>query len=140
MSNPIYSEVRVVPNKFKSNPVNPMHELGFLKPKQKSTMNSVFKSSKSVSEIQEENLPTVLSSISKGFQNDKTHKVSDFKALGFMVATECVRSGSNTEANLDWFQLHSSANEPKLSLHANPLCFLFHLVAKIMLNLLCNTH
>ena len=102
MSNPIYNEVRVVPNKFKSNPVNPTHELGFLKPKHKSTMNSVFKSSKSASEIQEEKLPTVLSSISKGFQNDKTHKVSYFKALSFMVATECVRSGSsNTEANLE---------------------------------------
>ena len=47
-----------------------------------------------MSEIQEENIPTVLSSISKGFY-DKTHKVSDFKARGFMVATECVRSGSN---------------------------------------------
>ena len=57
-------------------------------------MNSVFESSKSMSEIQEENLPTDLGSISKGFY-DKTHKVSDFKAHGFMVATECVRSGSN---------------------------------------------
>ena len=47
-----------------------------------------------MSKIQEENLTTVLSSISKGFY-DKTHKVSDFKARGFMVATECVRSGSN---------------------------------------------
>ena len=67
VSNPIYNEVRVVPNEFKSNPVNPTHELGFLKPKHKSTSNSVFKSSKSTCEIQEENLPTVLSSISKGF-------------------------------------------------------------------------
>ena len=57
-------------------------------------MNSVFESSKSMSEIQEKNLATVLSSISKGFY-DKTHKVSDFKVRGFMVATECVRSGSN---------------------------------------------
>ena len=56
-------------------------------------MNSVFESSKSMSEIQEENLPTVLSSISKGFY-DKTHKVSDFEARGFMVATECVRSNN----------------------------------------------
>ena len=51
-------------------------------------MNSVFESSRSTSEIQEENLPTVSSSKSKGFQNDKTHKVSDFKARGFMGATE----------------------------------------------------
>ena len=65
VSNPIYNEVRVVPNKFKSNPVNPTHELGFLKPKHKSTMNSAFKSSKLTCKIQEENLPTVLSSISK---------------------------------------------------------------------------
>ena len=33
VSNPIYNEVRVVPNELKSNPVNPTHELGFLKPK-----------------------------------------------------------------------------------------------------------
>ena len=66
-------------------------------------MNSVFKSSKSTSEIQEEGLPTVLSSISKGFQNDKTHKVSDFKARGFMVATEYARSGSNnTDLKSKW--------------------------------------
>ena len=57
-------------------------------------MNSVFKSSKSTCEIQEENLPTVLSSVSEGFLNDKTHKVSDFKARGFLVATDYVRSGS----------------------------------------------
>ena len=50
VSNTIYNVVIVLPNKFKSNPVNPTHELGFLKPKHKSTMNSVFKSSKSTSE------------------------------------------------------------------------------------------
>ena len=65
-------------------------------------MNSVFESSKSMSEIQEENLPTVLSSISKGFY-DKTHKVSDFEARGFMVATEYARSGSNnTDLKSKW--------------------------------------
>ena len=32
----------------------------------------------------------------KGFQNDKTHKVSGFKTRGFMVATEYVRSSSNS--------------------------------------------
>ena len=26
----------------------------------------------------------------QSFQNDRTHKVSDFKARGFMFATECV--------------------------------------------------
>ena len=74
VSNPIYNEVRVVPNEFKSNPVNPTHELGFLKPKHKSAMNSVFESSKSTSEIQEENLPTVLSSISKASKLTKLTK------------------------------------------------------------------
>ena len=69
MSNPIYNVVTVVPNKFKSNPVNPTHELGFLKPKCSKVRSQRPK---------EENVPTVLSSTSKGFQNDKTHKVSDF--------------------------------------------------------------
>ena len=45
-------------------------------------------------EIQEENLLTVLSSISKCFQNDKTYKVSGFKACGYIVGTEYVHSGS----------------------------------------------
>ena len=58
-------------------------------------MNSVFESSKSTSEIQEENLPTVFEFHKQRLLNDKTHKVSDFKARGFMVATECVHSGSN---------------------------------------------
>ena len=95
VSNPIYNEVRVVPNEFKSNPANPTHELGFPKPEHKSTMNSVFKSSKSTSEIQEENLPTVLSSISKASKWHNSQSIR-FQARGFMVATECMPSGSNT--------------------------------------------
>ena len=63
-------------------------------------MNSVVKSSKPTSEIQQENLPNVLSAISKASKNDKTHEASDFKTRGFMVATECVRSGSNTKPPL----------------------------------------
>ena len=106
-----------------------MHdELCFLKPN-KSTMNSVFKSQKSTYEIQEENLLTVLSSISECFQNDKTYKVSGFKACGYIVGTEYVHSSStrnisrmlrvlcfqekeircgNTKLYLDFFVLQSA--------------------------------
>ena len=80
--------------------------------------NSVFKSSKSTSEIQEENLPTVLSSISKGFWNDKTHKLSDFKERGFMVATEYLSSRSNT------FQLAVIVTKSRRSCHLHLKTFM----------------
>ena len=37
---------------------------------------------------------TVLNSISECFQNDKTYKVSGFKACGYIVGTEYVHSSS----------------------------------------------
>ena len=90
MSDPNYNEVRVVPNKFKSNPVNPTHELGFLKPKHKSTMNSVFKSSQSTSEIQEEILPTFWVPQAKASKMTKLTKYQITKhVVSWLLRNEC---------------------------------------------------
>jgi len=58
-------------------------------------MNSVFKSSKSTSEIQEENLPTVLSSISKASKLTKLTKYQISKhVVSWLLRITCAAVGT----------------------------------------------